>query len=53
MKNHPARVAKKNELKLLYGHSQILEDDPLALRLKIHIEQHYQQTDTNTMWIDE
>ncbi|OTG90219.1 hypothetical protein [Acinetobacter sp. ANC 3832] len=33
---------KKREMKLLIGHSQILEDDPLALRLKIHVEEQYQ-----------
>lgn len=49
----PSKSRKKSELKLLHGHSQILADDPLALRLKIHIEQHYQRTDENTMWIDE
>lgn len=46
----PSKNRKKSELKLLHGHSQILEDDPLALRLKIHIEEHYQQTDENTVW---
>lgn len=46
----PSKSRKKSELKLLHGHSQILEDDPLALRLKIHIEEHYQHTDENTVW---
>ena len=46
----PSKSRKKNELKLLHGHSQILEDDPLSLRLKIHIEEHYQPTDDHTVW---
>ncbi|ATZ64291.1 hypothetical protein [Acinetobacter bereziniae] len=46
----PSKSRKKNELKLLHGHSQILEDDPLSLRLKIHIEEHYQSTDDHTVW---
>lgn len=50
MKNRQVKVVKKSELKLLHGHSQILEDDPLAMRLKIHIEEHYQPTDDNTVW---
>ncbi|WP_010113329.1 hypothetical protein [Acinetobacter sp. P8-3-8] len=37
----PSKNRKKTEKKLLMGHSQILEDDPLALRLNIHIEEHY------------
>ena len=45
-----SKSRKKNELKLLHGHSQILEDDPLSLRLKIHIEEHYQPTDDHTVW---
>ena len=48
--NPPSKSRKKNELKLLHGHSQILEDDPLSLRLKIHIEEHYQPTDDHTVW---
>lgn len=46
----PSKSRKKSELKLLHGHSQILEDDPLTLRLKIHIEEHYQPTDDHTVW---
>lgn len=46
----PSKSRKKNELKLLHGHSQILEDDPLSLRLKIHIEEHYQPTEDHTVW---
>lgn len=46
----PSKSRIKNELKLLHGHSQILEDDPLSLRLKIHIEEHYQPTDDHTVW---
>ena len=39
-------------MKLLIGHSQILEDDPLADRLNIHLEQHYPYTqDTNNQTI--
>lgn len=45
----PSKSRKKSELKLLHGHSQILEDDPLALRLKIHIQEHYQTIGDNTV----
>ena len=41
----PSKSRKKSELKLLHGHSQILKDDPLAIRLKIHIEEHYLEID--------
>lgn len=47
--NPPSPKRKKSELKLLHGHSQILEDDPLALRLKIHIQEHYQTIGDNTV----
>ncbi len=45
----PSKNRKKADMKLLIGHSQVLDDDPLALRLKIHIEEHYLHTDKNSM----
>ncbi len=41
----PSYKQKQQEMKLLVGHSQILEDDPLALRLKIHIQEYYPEID--------
>lgn len=38
----PSKKRKRSEMNLLLGHSQILEDDPLADHLNIHLQQHYQ-----------
>ncbi|MDM1247457.1 hypothetical protein HX005_08645 [Acinetobacter sp. R933-2] len=37
----PSKKRKTTDMKLLIGHRQVLEDDPLAKRLDIHLEQHY------------
>lgn len=37
----PSKKRKITDMKLLIGHRQVLEDDPLAERLDIHLEQHY------------
>ena len=36
-------------MNLLIGHRQVLDDDPLAERLEIHLEEHYQYTDDKTI----
>lgn len=38
----PSKSRKKTDMKLLIGHSQVLANDPLAQRLKIHLEDYYQ-----------
>ncbi len=45
----PSKNRKKADMKLLIGHSQVLDDDPLADRLNIHLEEHYQYTDDKTI----
>ena len=45
----PSKNRKKVDMKLLIGHSQVLDDDPLADRLNIHLEEHYQYTDDKTI----
>lgn len=36
----PSKSRKKTDMKLLIGHRQVLQDDPLAERLDIHLEEH-------------
>ncbi|RYL26717.1 hypothetical protein [Acinetobacter piscicola] len=37
----PSKKRKLSEMNLLLGHSDILQDDQLAYRLKIHVAEQY------------